>query len=123
MAPPPGLARLKKRADFLRAQKGVRRVTPSMTLEACGGPADPERARVGFTATKKLGNAVTRNRAKRRLRAAAAQVLGEMGRQAHDYVLVARPGTLDRPFAQLTQDLAAAVRAAHLKLDLKGDTP
>src|SRR6201991_5280967 len=74
VAPAQGLAmdRLKKRADFLRAQKGVRRVTPSLTLEACPGP---EGLRVGFTATKKLGNAVIRNRAKRRLRAAAGQVL------------------------------------------------
>jgi len=115
--------RLKKRADFLRAQKGVRRVTPSLTLEACSGPvqAEPQTLRVGFTATKKLGNAVTRNRAKRRLRAAAAQVLPGIGSAGCDYVLVARPGTLERSFAQLTGDLASAVRAAHLKLDLKGE--
>jgi ribonuclease P protein component len=133
VAPAEGLARLKKRADFLRAQKGVRRVTPSLTLEACVGPAEttesrttegrttPGGLRVGFTATKKLGNAVTRNRAKRRLRAAAAQVLPGLGQAGRDYVLVARPGTLDRDFAQLTEDLASALRAAHLKLDLKGE--
>ena len=136
MAPDQGLRmnRLKSREDFLRAQKGVRRVTPSLTLEACASPAPealsspaPEAPsstapgeaglRVGFTATKKLGNAVTRNRAKRRLRAAAQAALPLSGRAAHDYVLVARPGTLSRPFSSLVEDLAAAVRAAHLKLD------
>ncbi len=116
--------RLKKRADFLRAQKGVRRVTPSFTLEACAGPPCTELTglRVGLTATRKLGNAVNRNRAKRRLRAAAAAVLPASGRAGRDYVLVARPGTLERPFASLLADLAAAVAAAHLRLDASGET-
>jgi ribonuclease P protein component len=113
------MTRLKTRAEFLNAQKGVRRVTPSLTLETCAGP-DALVLRVGFTATRKLGNAVTRNRAKRRLRAAASAVLPEKGRAGADYVLVARPGTLDRPFATLTADLAAAVEAAHLRLDAQG---
>ena len=120
MAPDQGLRmnRLKSREDFLRAQKGVRRVTPSLTLETCPSPEPAETVlRVGFTATRKLGNAVTRNRAKRRLRAAAQAALPLSGRAAHDYVLVARPGTLSRPFSSLVEDLAAAVRAAHLKLD------
>ncbi len=115
------MTRLKIRADFLNAQKGVRRVTPSLTLEACAGP-DARILRVGFTATRKLGNAVARNRAKRRLRAAAAAVLPGKGRTGADYVLVARPGTLDRPFETLTRDLAAAVEAAHLRLDVQGVT-
>jgi ribonuclease P protein component len=114
------MTRLKTRAEFLNVQKGVRRVTPSLTLEACAGPA--EELRVGFTATRKLGNAVHRNRAKRRLRAAAAAVLPTAGRAGRDYVLVARPGTLDRPFASLVLDLAAAVEAAHLRLDASGGT-
>ena len=115
--------RLKSREDFLRAQKGVRRVTASLTLEACLSPEPATEAalRVGFTATKKLGNAVTRNRAKRRLRAAAQATLPLSGRAAHDYVLVARPGTLSRPFSSLVEDLAAAVKAAHLKLDGAGE--
>lgn len=114
------MTRLKTRADFLKVQKGVRRVTPSLTLEACAGPATE--LRVGFTATRKLGNAVHRNRAKRRLRAAADAVLPASGRAGRDYVLVARPGTLERPFADLLADLAAAVAAAHLRLDASGET-
>lgn len=114
------MKRLKTRADFLRAARGVRRVMPSLTLEACPTPgegAGATAARVGFTATRKLGGAVVRNRAKRRLRAAAAAVLPLSGRPGNDYVVVARPGTLTRPFSSLREDLAAAVAAAHLKLD------
>lgn len=112
--------RLKSRTDFLRAQKGVRRVTPSLTLESCASP-EPGALRVGFTASRKIGNAVVRNRAKRRLREAARAVLPLSGRGGHDYVLVARPGTLSRPFPSLVEDLAAALAAAHLRLDAKGD--
>jgi ribonuclease P protein component len=115
------MERLKKRADFLRAARGIRRVTPSLTLEACAVPDDSDVMRVGFTASRKVGNAVVRNRAKRRLRAAAAAVLPLSGRTGNDYVLVARPGTLTRSFDSLREDLAAALEAAHLKLDsLKG---
>jgi ribonuclease P protein component len=59
---------------------------------------------------------VERNRAKRRLRAAAREVLALSGLPGNDYVLVARPGTLTRPFESLREDLAAALAAAHLKL-------
>jgi ribonuclease P protein component len=116
--------RLKSRADFLRAQKGVRRVTLSLTLEACAAPEPvPGSLRVGFTASRKIGNAVARNRAKRRLRAAAAEILPQSGIEGRDYVLVARPGTLDRPFALLLEDLASAIRAAHLNLADEGKKP
>ena len=112
--------RLRNRADFLRAARGIRRVAQSLTLEACRSPEDAARAgmlRVGFTATRKLGNAVVRNRAKRRLRAAAAAVLPLSGLAGNDYVLVARPGTLSRAFPDLLEDLAVALAAAHLRLD------
>lgn len=66
--------------------------------------------RVGFTASRKVGNAVVRNRAKRRLRALAAQVLLDKGRPGTDYVLIARAATGDRPYAELVADLEAALR-------------
>ena len=66
--------------------------------------------RVGFTASRKVGNAVVRNRAKRRLRAAAAEILPRDGRPGTDYVLIARAGTGERRYAELLGDLAAALR-------------
>jgi len=112
--------RLKKRADFLAAARYLRRVAGAVTLEMAPTP-DPVRApqtlRLGFTASKKIGNAVARNRAKRRLRAAAYALLPLSGRAGHDYVLVARAGILARDFAALKDDIAEAARTAHRKLD------
>jgi ribonuclease P protein component len=116
--------RLKNRADFLRAARGVRRSTAGLTLELCLTPAPAsDGLRVGFTASRKVGNAVARNRAKRRLRAAAAALLPLHGRAGHDYVLVARTATLTRPFADLLTDLTGALAAAHARLGRSGETP
>jgi ribonuclease P protein component len=112
--------RLKKRAEFLRAARGIRRVEGAITLETCPAPElSPGHLRVGFTASKKIGNAVIRNRAKRRLRAAASQLLPLLGRPGHDYVLVARGTTVARPFPALLSDITLALKAAHRKLDAK----
>lgn len=113
------LDRIKRRADFLRAQKSRRQVTPGLTLESCRSPDDvlSKRCRVGFTASRKVGSAVKRNRAKRRLRAAAAQVLPLLGREGHDYVLIARAATLSRPYAALMADLTKALTAANAALE------
>jgi ribonuclease P protein component len=114
--------RLKKRADFLRAARGIRRVEGAVTLEACLTPEAKAKVgslRVGFTASKKIGNAVVRNKVKRRLRAAASQLLPLLGRGGHDYVLVARGSTVARPFAALLSDITTALKAAHRKLDAK----
>jgi len=112
--------RLKKRADFLRAARGIRRVEGAITLETCLAPElAPAHLRVGFTASKKIGNAVVRNRAKRRLRAAASQLLPLLGRPGHDYVLVARGTAAARPFPALLSDITTALKAAHRKLDAK----
>lgn len=111
------MIRLKTRRDFLRAARGIRRVAPSVTLELCPSPeAGPRTLRVGFTASRKIGGAVERNRAKRRLRAAAAALLPLYGKEGNDYVLVARPDTLTRPFSGLLEDLTGALHAAHAKL-------
>ena len=116
---------LRVRADFLRAQKGVRRTMPGVTVEACATPptcVNADALRVGFTASKKVGGAVVRNRAKRRLRAAAAAVLPLSGHAGTDYVLVARRDTVDRPYDSLLADLVEALRAAHVKLGRAGET-
>jgi ribonuclease P protein component len=112
--------RLKKRRDFLRAQRGVRQRTGGLVLEVCSTP--PEEGingtyRLGFTASRKVGGAVERNRAKRRLRAVAGKMLPDSALERTDYVLIAKTSTLTRPFPMLLEDLAAAIRDAHLKLE------
>ena len=106
------LTRLKARAEFLRvAATRIRAVRPGLVLQAApqnGDGAAP--LRVGYTASKRVGNAVARNRAKRRLRAAAAAVLPQRGQPGADYVLIARGETGTRPYAQLLGDLEGALR-------------
>jgi ribonuclease P protein component len=109
-----GLVRLKTRADFLRVAAGRRRAVRSgFILQAAPQPIEAdccETVRVGFTASRKVGNAVIRNRAKRRLRAAAAEVLPRQGRPGTDYVIVARAATGERAYAELVTDLETALR-------------
>lgn len=108
---------LRKRADFLRAAQARRQGMPGFLLQARlrnGAEAPPALTRIGFTCSKKLGNAVIRNRAKRRLRAVARAVLPRCGRPGWDYVLVGRPGvTVERDFAALTLDLETALSRVH----------
>lgn len=107
---------LARRADFLAAARGRRRSAPGFTLQARRRATDEaaEGVRVGFTCSKKVGNAVARNRAKRRLRAAARAVLSAAGRPGWDYVLVGKPDeTAALPFDRLLADLAAATEAIH----------
>jgi ribonuclease P protein component len=110
---PAALERLKVRADFLRVAAARRRAAlPGLVLQAAPRPPRATRAAVGvgFTASRKVGNAVTRNRAKRRLRAAAAALLPVAGRPGTDYVLIARAGTAKRPYQELLGDLETALR-------------
>ena len=111
--------RMKRRADFLRAQKFRRQYTPGLTVESCRSPDDVPSGgcRVGFTASRKVGGAVERNRAKRRLRAAAAEILPLLGRRGHDYVLVAKVATLSRPYASLLADLTKAITGGNAELE------
>ncbi len=88
-----------------------------LTLEMCPAPeGETEAIRVGYTASRKIGGAVERNRAKRRLRAVAQNVLPLYGLPGNDYVLVARRETLTRPFGGLLSDLKSALAAAHVRL-------
>lgn len=99
------LGRLQKRSDFLHVNKAARKwVSKSMIVLAV--PNDTGTKRFGVTVTKKLEKtAVGRNRMKRRLRAAAADILPTCAAGAVDYVLIARDGTMLRDYADLKKDL------------------
>lgn len=104
------LGRLKKRADFLRVAAARRKIaTPGLVLQAAKRPGDGGLARIGYTASRKVGGAVQRNRARRRLRAAVGVVM-EQARPDMDYVVIARRGTPYRPYAALVGDLETALR-------------
>lgn len=109
------VAVLTERADFLRAAQAGRANAPAFMLQARQRrPGEAAGIRVGFTCSKKVGNAVARNRAKRRLREIARAVLPARGRDGWDYVLVGRAGaTATHPFAALLSDLEAALARVH----------
>ena len=107
------VSRLIKRADFLRLSRGRRWAAPGLVLQMSPAPEPCDALRVGFTATRKLGGAVVRNRVKRRLREAAGAVLPLLGQKGHDYVLVGREATAERPFVALIDDLKQALRKVH----------
>jgi ribonuclease P protein component len=101
---------LLKRADFLRLAAGARRVTPGFILQVAPAGEPSSVLRVGFTASRKVGNAVARNRVKRRLRALADRVMLDAANPANDYVFIGRGETLSRDFAAMEQDLRQALR-------------
>lgn len=114
----PKNSRLKKRSEFVRVASGQKWSTKTALLQARAPAAEPsKKIRVGFTATKRLGNAVIRNRAKRRLRAAAAEIFPQFGRPGLDYVLIARPGALTQPFKLVLDDIKEALKRVHAKTD------
>lgn len=102
------------RADFLRAAQGRRQGTGGFLLQARERGDGSDLTRIGFTASKKVGNAVMRNLAKRRMRELAREILVPNGRPGWDYVMVARPGaTTLRDFLDLKSDLAFAIKRVH----------
>ncbi|WP_228028336.1 ribonuclease P protein component [Donghicola mangrovi] len=108
---------LKNRSDFLRAARANKQGTAGLMLQArqrAATECDQDLIRIGFTCSKKIGNSVARNRAKRRMREIARELVPQMGRAGWDYVLIGRPGaTIDRDFDALRGDLRYALRKVH----------
>lgn len=109
---------LSRRADFLAANRGLRVARPGFVLLA--RPNGGGRMRFGITVTKKIGNAVVRNRMKRRFRALLRDVLPLHGLAGADHVLIGREGGVERDFALLRGELVAALERAAAG---KGDPP
>lgn len=99
-----------RRAEFLAAARGRRWTTPGVIVQTVKAAVDDGSIGLGLTASRKVGNAVTRNRAKRRLRALGRELLPRWGRPGHDYVLVARADAAVRDFQALRAELEAALR-------------
>lgn len=104
------LGRLTKRSEFLYVREGQYRAIGGVVIQMRENTAQDDDIRVGFTATKKVGGAVIRNRAKRRLRACAAELLPQYGLAGHDYVFIARDGTVSRKFDELRDDVKKALQ-------------
>lgn len=117
----PLIERLKVRSDFLRVAATRRRwATPGLVLQVAKTPKEAMKSgtiRVGFTASRKVGDAVTRNRARRRLREAVSRVMPAHAIPDRDFVVIARANTVRRPFVDLIADLETALQ----KLDVWGD--
>ena len=114
----PTITTLKERADFLRLRNGRKFTTPYFVLRmAVSNVADQSGARVGYTVTTKCGNAVVRNRIKRRLRALVAEIFPEHAQAGHDYILIALdkavPSPAIAPFADLRTAMQKAIAGVH----------
>lgn len=114
----PNLSVIRKRRDFLAANRGLRVARPGFVLLA--RPNDGQGKRYGITVTKKIGNAVVRNRMKRRFRELLWAALPDAGLPDHDHILIGREGGIEREFAVLRDELAAALARAAAG---KGDRP
>lgn len=105
---------MRRRRDFVAAaNSGVKIGGPLVALQMNDRGAEQDKPRVGFTATKRVGNSVERSRMKRRLREAARLALGNEARPGCDYVLIARRAVLDAKFDRLSRDIAQAAKRAH----------
>ena len=116
---PPVIERLKKRSEFLAAARAPSCAKGAVVLQARDRADGSPLIRVGFTATRKIGGAVVRNRAKRRMRAAAQALLPQHAKPGHDYVLIARNGAPTRAWPRLLDD----VKTALISLAAESDSP
>ena len=106
----PSLSVIRKRSDFLAANRGLRVARPGFVLLA--NPNGGKGTRYGITVTKKVGNAVVRNRMKRRFRELLWAALPEHGLPDHDHILIGRDGGVERDFAALRSELDVALARA-----------
>ena len=104
------LGLLKKRSEFLFVREGRYQARGGVVIQARENP-NHKLIRVGFTATKKIGNAVIRNRAKRRLRSVCLEVLPKLGQRGTDYVFIARDNTAGRSYDALLDDTQKALKS------------
>ena len=109
---------LTRRADFLAANRGLRIARPGFVLLV--NPNGLDQVRYGITVTKKIGNAVVRNRMKRRFRALLREFLPVAGLPGHDHVMIGRETGIERDFTMLREELAMALSRA---AQGKGDPP
>ncbi|MEC7094705.1 MAG: ribonuclease P protein component [Candidatus Puniceispirillaceae bacterium] len=115
------LVSIPSRAGFLAARdSGVKAVAAGFVLQAA--PTGRDDWRLGLTASKKTGNAVRRNRARRRLRALARTELAKRARPGIDYVIIARQGTAERPWDDLVADLHKSLGYLHRGIERAGDS-
>ena len=103
------IERLTSRPQFLAAAKGVSQARGAVVVQRLDRADGDATMRIGFTATRKVGGAVVRNRCKRRLREAARAMVSEYGVPGSDYVFIARQGTADRPWERLLDDVKSAL--------------
>ena len=109
MSDPFKIERMTSRPQFLAAAKGVSEARGAVVVHRLDRQDGVSTVRLGFTATRKVGNAVIRNRAKRRLREAARAAVPLLAVHGSDYVFVARMGTADRPWDRLRDDVKSAL--------------
>ncbi len=116
---------LKKRRDFLRAAKDITIISHNVMLQAARPMFGEEQrsARIGFTATKRLGKANVRNRIKRRLRAVVQTLCSKLAMDNVDYVLIGRLSTVSCSFDDLVRDMTYAFKKANKQIFAEEEQP
>jgi len=117
------LESLRKRKDFIAIRAGRRQHSPSFVLQIRERGEDnlsAEGVRIGYTVTKKTGNAVERNRIKRRMRAAVHQIMQIYARRAHDYVLIGKRAALNTEFETMVGELGSSLSRVHRNSNKSG---
>ncbi|MFN3452969.1 MAG: ribonuclease P protein component [Sphingorhabdus sp.] len=104
-----GYSVIKKRSEFLTANRGKRYATPGFVLLVRDRQDDSPAIRLGITITKKVGNAVIRNRMRRRFRALAREMLSDKGKAGADHILIGRDSGIERDFDTLRVDMVKAL--------------